>query len=89
MDQTEKKLVEENVKIIYGNNSEEERIASVEEDLAKLKKNNEKLTLELVELKEEKKKVEHNLFDLFNASEMNKDKIKRIIAICEEKLNVV
>uniref|UniRef100_A0ACD6AF91 Uncharacterized protein n=1 Tax=Avena sativa TaxID=4498 RepID=A0ACD6AF91_AVESA len=35
-------------------------------------------------LKEEKKKLEYSLFDLFNATDSNKEKIKRIKAICDE-----
>ena len=35
-------------------------------------------------LKEEKKRLEFSLFDLFNANNGNKDKLKRIKAICDE-----
>ena len=36
------------------------------------------------ELKNEKKKLEYKLFDLFKANNANKDKIKRMKAICDE-----
>ena len=36
-------------------------------------------------LKEEKKKVEYMLFDLFKASDALKDKVKMIKAICDEE----
>src|SRR4051812_2190587 len=35
-------------------------------------------------LKEEKKKLEYSQFDLFHATYSNKEKIKRIKAICDE-----
>lgn len=35
-------------------------------------------------LKEEKKKLEHSLFDLFNLNDVHKGKLKRIQGICEE-----
>ena len=35
-------------------------------------------------LKEEKKKLEHNLFELFKVSEAKKNKLSRIMAICDE-----
>ena len=35
-------------------------------------------------LKEEKKKLEYNLFDVFKANIANKEKVSRIKAICEE-----
>ena len=35
-------------------------------------------------LKEEKKKLESNLFELFKVSEANKKKLARIMAICDE-----
>ena len=39
---------------------------------------------EKAELKEEKKKLESNLFELFKVSEANKKKLARINAICAE-----
>ena len=35
-------------------------------------------------LKEENKKLEYNLFELFKVSEASKNKLSRIMAICDE-----
>jgi hypothetical protein len=40
---------------------------------------------EIAALKEEKKKIEYALFELIQASDVNKDKMKRIKAICMEE----
>ena len=35
-------------------------------------------------LKEEKKKLEYSLFELFKANNLNKERLKRIKEICDE-----
>uniref|UniRef100_A0ACD5WCF2 Uncharacterized protein n=1 Tax=Avena sativa TaxID=4498 RepID=A0ACD5WCF2_AVESA len=40
---------------------------------------------ERANLKDEKKKLEYSMHDLFKANAVNKDKVKRIKAICEEE----
>jgi hypothetical protein len=40
---------------------------------------------EKASLKEEKKKIEYALFELIQAGDVNKDKMKRIMEICMEE----
>ena len=56
------------------------KLRKVNEDLAK---ENEELKKSLQVMKEEKKNLEYNLFDLLKASDQNKQKLKDIKAICE------
>jgi hypothetical protein len=63
---------------------EEEEMEKIKKGLHELKEKEKSWEAEREEIKEEKKKLEHMLYDFFNDGASNKNKLKRINEIMDE-----
>ena len=90
--QNVKKVMKSNyMKIMQGVDDEESveeqallEVVQLRKKVEDLTSENEELKNEMAKLKEEKKKLEYGVFDLINAGEKNKQKLKKIKTVCEE-----